>query len=320
MQENQKIEFRKVRDFGQKFNATFEFLRQEFKPLMNALLYIAGPFIVLGGIMGAYYQKNSISLMNLSLDSEEFFADDFWISAVVMIVFSFLAYIFIFATLNEYIKIYNQKNTSVQAQEVWTSVKRNLGDYFLSAIGLSFILLGIGIVMGLIAGGIIASNILFLNILLILGIFIGTFFMMVAFYISYIAFNTEKLGLFSSLGRTISILKGNWFSTLGLFIVSWLMSSLLNIIFSLPNLILTSLSVFHAATADEGVQLSLGQEIIYGFTAFIASSGGFFISIIIMLIMIFQYYNLVEQSDATGLMGRIDAIGTGGNEDDEEHY
>jgi len=320
VQENQKIEFRKVRDFGQKFNATFEFLRQEFKPLLNALLYIAGPFIVLGGIMGAYYQKNSISMMNLSLDSAEFFADDFWISAVVMIVFSFLAYIFIFATLNEYIKIYNQKNTSVQAQEVWTSVKRNLGDYFLSAIGLSFILLGIGIVMGLIAGGIIASNILFLNILLILGIFIGTFFMMVAFYISYIAFNTEKLGLFSSLGRTISILKGNWFSTLGLFIVSWLMSSLLNIIFSLPNLILTSLSVFHATTADEGVQLSLGQEIIYGFTAFIASSGGFFISIIIMLIMIFQYYNLVEQSDATGLMGRIDAIGTGGNEDDEEHY
>lgn len=287
---------------------------------MNALLYIAGPFIVLGGIMGAYYQKNSISMMNLSLDSEEFFADDFWISAVVMIAFSFLAYIFIFATLNEYIKIYNQKNTSVQAQEVWTSVKSNLGDYFLSAIGLSFILLGIGIVMGLIAAGIIASNILFLNILLILGIFIGTFFMMVAFYISYIAFNTEKLGLFSSLGRTISILKGNWFSTLGLFIVSWLMSSLLNIIFSLPNLILTSLSVFHAATADEGVQLSLGQEIIYGFTAFIASSGGFFISIIIMLIMIFQYYNLVEQSDATGLMGRINAIGTGGNEDDEEHY
>ena len=113
MQENQKIQFRKVRDFGQKFNATFEFLRQEFKPLMNALLYIAGPFIVLGGIMGAYYQKNSISMMNLSLDSEEFFADDFWISAVVMIVFSFLAYIFIFATLNEYIKIYNQKNTSV---------------------------------------------------------------------------------------------------------------------------------------------------------------------------------------------------------------
>lgn len=320
MQENQKIQFRKVRDFGQKFNATFEFLRQEFKPLMNALLYIAGPFIVLGGIMGAYYQKNSISMMNLSLDSEEFFADDFWISAVVMIVFSFLAYIFIFATLNEYIKIYNQKNTSVQAQEVWSSVKSNLGDYFLSAIGLSFILLGIGIVMGLIAAGIIASNILFLNILLILGIFIGTFFMMVAFYISYIAFNTEKLGLFSSLGRTISILKGNWFSTLGLFIVSWLMSSLLNIIFSLPNLILTSLSVFHAATADEGVQLGLGQEIIYGFTAFIASSGGFFISIIIMLIMIFQYYNLVEQSDATGLMGRINAIGTGGNEDDEEHY
>jgi len=320
VQENQKIQFRKVRDFGQKFNATFEFLRQEFKPLMNALLYIAGPFIVLGGIMGAYYQKNSISMMNLSLDSEEFFADDFWISAVVMIAFSFLAYIFIFATLNEYIKIYNQKNTSVQAQEVWSSVKSNLGDYFLSAIGLSFILLGIGIVMGLIAAGIIASNILFLNILLILGIFIGTFFMMVAFYISYIAFNTEKLGLFSSLGRTISILKGNWFSTLGLFIVSWLMSSLLNIIFSLPNLILTSLSVFHAATADEGVQLSLGQEIIYGFTAFIASSGGFFISIIIMLIMIFQYYNLVEQSDATGLMGRINAIGTGGNEDDEEHY
>ncbi len=287
---------------------------------MNALLYIAGPFIVLGGIMGAYYQKNSISIMNLSMDSEELFADDFWISAVVMLLFSFLAYVFIFATLNEYVKIYNHTKTSAPAQEVWTSVKSNLSNYFLSAVGLTFVFLGVAFGFGLIAAGIIATNVLFLNVTLFIAIIFGTLFLTVVMYISYITFNTEGNGLFSSIGRTLNILKDNWFSTLGLFIVAWLMSSLLNIVFSLPNLILTSLSVFHAATADEEVVLSLGQELIYGFTAFISSTGGFFISLITMLIMVFHYYSLVEQSDAPGLMGRIDSLGTGGNEDEDEDF
>ena len=40
--------------------------------------------------------------------------------------------------------------------------------------------------------------------------------------------------------------------------------------------------------------------------------------------MIFQYYNLVERRDATGLMGRIDQIGAeteaGTEEDNDESF
>lgn len=315
-----KIQFRQVRDFGQKFNSTFEFLRQEFKPLMNAVLYIAGPFIVLGGIMGAYYQKNSLSLMDFSTLSEEVLSDDFWISAVVMILFSFLAYFFIFATLNEYVKSYEKSHTSVRSQEVWTNVKENLGRYFISAFGLSVISLGISMVGGLFAAAVISTNVLFLNFILFLGILFGVFFLIVTFYIAYIAYNSENLGLFSSINRTITILRGNWFKTLGLFIIGSFMTSLLNMIFSLPNLILTSIGIWHSIDSQEGVQLSLWEEIFLGFTAFISSTGGFFISIIMMLIMVFQYYSLVEKNDASGLMSRIDAIGTKADEADEEHY
>jgi len=103
--EQKKIEFRKTRDFGQKFNATFEFLRQELKPLFKGIFYIAGPFIAIAAIIGSYYQKYSLSLLNLSFENpEELFANEFGISSVALLLSSILAYIIIFAdAMNEVI-------------------------------------------------------------------------------------------------------------------------------------------------------------------------------------------------------------------------
>ena len=320
MSEQKTIEFKKTRDFGQKFNVTFEFLRQEFKPLLNAILFISGPPIVLGSIMGAYYQKNSLSLMDFASFSEGVLQDDFLISAIVMLIFSYVAYIFIFATINEYILEYSRSGTNVRTQDVWTQVKANLTRYIGSALGLSVFTIALLVIVSLFAAAIIAANVLFLNFLLFIAFLLGIFFMFVFIYIAYIVINCEEVGLLSAINRTVTLLRGNWFATIGLFIVGSLMVSLLNIVFTLPNAILTSLGLLHSIENPDAMQLSLSRELLHGFTAFIASAGGFFMTVIIMLLMIFQYYHLAEKLDASGLLDRIGSLGETRNDDDEEHY
>jgi hypothetical protein len=173
---------------------------------------------------------------------------------------------------------------------------------------------------GFIAAGVISLNVFLLNTVLVIGFIIGIFFLTVCVYLTLIAYNTERTGLFGSINFTISLLKGNLWRTLGLFIVSWFMVSIVSMVFTIPNIILTSIGVWHSVQEKEAVQLDFGEEVLYALTSFISSAGGFFMAIIIMLIMIFQYYNLVEKRDASGLMERIQSMGSGPNEDEDEEY
>src|SRR5690349_2406072 len=57
----QFIEFAKTRDFSNKMNATFEFVKQNFKSLGRAMLYIVGPpaliaSLLIGSLMGDYFR------------------------------------------------------------------------------------------------------------------------------------------------------------------------------------------------------------------------------------------------------------------------
>ena len=52
----EKIIFQKKRDFGDKLNASFEFIRQNFKSLITAIFKIVGiPLILLGVVGGVFY-------------------------------------------------------------------------------------------------------------------------------------------------------------------------------------------------------------------------------------------------------------------------
>jgi ACR3 family arsenite efflux pump ArsB len=62
-----KIELRKVRDFGGLLNVTFDFIKQNFKLLFKSNLLIAAPFILLAGVFMGIYQS---SLFNFSTNPD----------------------------------------------------------------------------------------------------------------------------------------------------------------------------------------------------------------------------------------------------------
>lgn len=322
--ERPNIEFRKRRDFGQKFNATFEFIRQEFKPLITAIIYIAGPIIAITAIISSYFQRWSLSLMDFTFENpEEFFSDDLWSSVLGLTIFSALTYIFLFAVLNEYVKNYIQTgNHSIETPALWSSVRSNLGDYALSIIVYVIIMFGFLVAISVTLGLIISSESVLLTVLAVIGFLILLFMTLCVLYLAPIVYNSEKTkeNVFSSIGRTVELLRGKWLSTLALLIISSLIASVASFIFAIPNYILTGVGVVHSLKEADTVSLSFTQNLAYGITSFIASAGQYLLTIIPIIAVIFQYYNLVERRDASGLMDRIDQMGAGKAEDADESF
>ena len=52
----EKIELRKARDFGQLFNDSIAFLRINFKSFFGSVIFLAGPFVMLTGLMAGFLQ------------------------------------------------------------------------------------------------------------------------------------------------------------------------------------------------------------------------------------------------------------------------
>ena len=71
------------RDFGDKINATFSFVSQNFKTLFLSLIYFAGPLGLIGGIANGIVQSSMLGLVsqgvkkNRGTSSGDIFADSF---------------------------------------------------------------------------------------------------------------------------------------------------------------------------------------------------------------------------------------------------
>jgi len=292
--------------------------------LFKGIFYIAGPFIAIAAIIGSYYQKYSLSLLNLSFENpEELFANEFGISAAALLLSSILAYIIIFAVVTEYVKGYiHSGNATIEFDNLWLSVKKNLMVYAGSTLGYFVILMMLAVVGSFIIVGMVSMDNLLINFIVFIGLFFLIFFAIVLFYLTLIAFNVERPPFLSAINRTILLLRGNWWNTIGLFIIAWILVAIVNMVFALPNSIITMIGVWHGVQENESIDLSFTQELIFGITSFIASAGGYFLSVILILILIFQYFNLVEKKDATGLMHRIHEMGSSKDrvKDDEEDF
>ncbi len=55
------IEFHRTRDFSRKLNATFEFVKQNFKPLGKSILFIAGPPVLVASLVGGSFMSEFMS-------------------------------------------------------------------------------------------------------------------------------------------------------------------------------------------------------------------------------------------------------------------
>ena len=133
------------RDFGQKVNAVFEFLKLNFVPLMTAMLYITGPAAIIAGMALGVYQSSMLSVLGVTETTSggnPFLGNIFSTLTPAYFIYIFLfiiASIFASLTVYGYVLEYEERGgnvPSITPLDVWGRVKENI----LSYIGYSILL------------------------------------------------------------------------------------------------------------------------------------------------------------------------------------
>ncbi|MBW7841408.1 MAG: hypothetical protein H3C40_01640 [Ignavibacterium sp.] len=296
-----KIEFMRYRDFGQILNSTFEFIRQNFLPLLKSLIFIVGPFLLITGILLGFYQKSVLTIFNITSFSQT------GIIALLLIILIFLVTQMMLTTVYSFILIYLSKTefTPISIEEIWDSVKQNFYKvlglnaviFFLFLIYLTIFLL----IIVAVSGGTSGSG---LGIFLFFILFILLVFIMVKMCLAYMIMLYERTGIWASIQRSFYLTKNKWWFSFGLIFVLSLIQSLMGFIFQIPQYIIMVTTMFNSL---DGSGVSGVTEILIMLTSIIAAFQYLLFSLIIIALA-FLYFSLVEQKEGKGLIERIESI------------
>ena len=296
------IQLFQQRDFGNKINATFQYVTENFRSLALTMLYIVGPVALVAGIASGIMQSNILNLAQVSRDPDAANDPTFIFQAfrsilsptfALTIVFSLLAVLAVSLVTYAHMKVYARKTGQGQAlvsssqsgpvdisvAEVWAEVQPLIGRAIL-----------IGVLSGIVA---FVATLFFI----IPGIYVG-----VVLSLALVVTCFEGTDFGQTWNRCFVLIRDKWWSTLGLLIVMGLISGLIGIVFTLPAGIINFLVGAKLVPGVTNIWVVLGNVI--------ATVGSTLLRSLIYIAIGFQYTNLVERQEGRGLMSAIDSIGT----------
>jgi hypothetical protein len=317
------IYYHRSRDFGRKLNATFEFIKQNFKSLIKCLFVIVAPSTLMAGVVFG----NVID--DLQMQNQNQFWTDNTSHVFMMMGQMILAFILLIvsavlsvATLHNYVILYEEKQTNkISVTEVWDRVKSTFFKYVLASI-IYVVLMGAMYLILIVPSFLFASVHPGLMIFFVFGIMFAMVYLLIASSLSFFLISYEKLNFFEALTRSIKLTYGKWWSTFGVLLVLQIIAGFASYIFLIPFYIVVFLSSMHGADFES---LTENLPIIMSIFLTLYLVAQMILSILPQLGLVFQYFNLVEMKEAKGLMSRIDTLGsypTASNQstDSEETY
>lgn len=281
-QTSQKINLREERDFGEKLNATFTFIKQNFKPLAKSILLYVSPVAILAGIFSGIYQSRLFQQLNgegpySNVGEFTVFSQVTSLNQLISIFFAILAYVVVALTIYGFMAAYMDEEGEVRPAAVWDHIKRNIiqATYSSIVIGLvcilSIFLFGLGI------------------------------YLMVVLSLFLVVMVREETGFVDTIERCFYLIKGNWWATLGLMIVAGIIQTVIGWLAAIPLGAVMILRGLLVPGAESDALLIISNTITTLLTTFTYC--------ISVLAIGFQYFNLVEEKDGVGLMEQVELIG-----------
>ncbi len=274
------------RDFGAKINATFTFIKQEFKPLFTVVVYLVLPLGLIVGTVYGIFNSSLYASMNNSFNTGEdaytsstaqFLALFSGLGILTMLLF-FVSYVFLFSVVISYLKLYKEGKRNIQPSDVWSEAFKHLPTLFVLFVVNYFLTIAACIA------------------LIIPGIYVGVTLTLSSFILVF-----EGGGLGQAITGSFALIKGKWWSTFGLVIVLGFICSILGMAFSIPNTIYTTGLLF----SPENNSTLLAS--VFGAIYF---AGIYLVYVILIVGVGFQYFNLYERKYAGKLHDDIQSIGT----------
>ena len=300
------IQLRQERDFGQKINATFQFVGQNFKTLFVHLLYTVVPFALIGGICQAIFQANIQKMVRDVTTGGDFdpsnpagsmiqlystmmssmFSSPY---ALLSIVFSFLTGIMMVCTVYGYMVAYEDSNEDpISLNTILSHTKKNIIPVLLTTI-----------ICGLLS---VVGFILFI---------IPGFYLVVTFSLASVIVVREGKSVGAAISRSFQLIKDKWWSTFGLVVIMTLCIAFMGMAVALPLGIVQGLESYKSVQSGEPSLLLIAVSAI-------TQAFSNLMSALLYVAIGFQYYNLVEKKDGVGLQQQISQIGQTGTKNNEE--
>ncbi len=317
-----RIDFRRVRDFGEILNVSFLFIRQHFKPMMLGMLFIAGPFVLVGSV---------IPVMMLTRFSSPASESDSWLvglgaSTLVNMAASIVGSVMAAGVIYEYILIYFHRkggDQAIQTADIWQAIRRDFWRIFGSMTGLA-IMLGVTIIgMFLVSGLLGASLGVGAIVILFFGAMAASVYLLVPVTLVVIISLYERISFFDALHRAFYLVKGYWWQTFGLIFICIIIQFSVVLCCTIPFSIIgvsTQLFTQMGSSMEQTVTYAIAFTIVL--TLVIALSYCLFLTV-----SAFQYFSLVERKESVGLREKIESMGrevpAGSRDfyaDEEEHY
>ena len=306
------IVFQQARDFSQKLNVTFEFIRQNFKPLVRSLLFIAGPVILAGSLLsGSLYAGYFNSITAMRTNPNSFF--DFigsvntWAQGGAALIFLFVSGAVIIAVVYSYMNEYHERQSNcIEVDAVWSRVRQSFFRYLSTLFFFLMFLAGYAIIVTTVFGVVRLSVVL--GILLGIVAFIFVIYSIVPLTMVFAARAFENLNFAQAAVRCFALAKGKWWSTFGLIFIASMVQSMMASVFFIPwyiNFIITSLHSLEGSAAQNPSLISQLINNVFIVLYFVAS---FILYAIPLIAIAFQYFNLIELKESRGLMSRIESM------------
>lgn len=319
MRTQEKINFRQDRDFGETFGVSIRFLKQNFKPFMACLLAIAGPFLLISAMAGAYYQSSALTAYSFTNPRPFDIFNRLGWPYVIFILAAIVGNLSLVATVNGYLIEYQEKGPgNVTVAGVTQVVIRNIGGVLATFfVMFLLIILAIVVVGGIMIG--IGSAVPFFAVLLAFALIIGMIILFPPFMwqlsAMYLIKMQEGRGVMESFGRTREVMRDNFWWTWVIVICSSLAIGIISFVFTIPQAAYQMVLMFsHLRGGDQETSIPfLVVSTVCTYCATQLYSG-------LYVINAFHYYSLAEKHDGTGLMERINEIGTTTTPDVDQHY
>lgn len=319
----EKIYYKKVRDLGKIFSATFGFIKQNFKTLYGSLLFFAGPFFLIGATVSAYMFGSSIGFSKIIQGGglTSYYADIIGTYIVTMMIYMIGLAVYN-VVLNRNI-LENEKLTTAEPLTIkhstvnfWPDFWRILVNTLLLAlvmiVSLAIIVLAFGGIFALMGSGGSTGAVVMIAIgiilMLVFFVIVGPILMFVPLASLFVC-QRDSINIFPSIGKVLGYMKNNFWNTWVVSMVGFLTYSVMAGIAQIPIVIISMITAFSRVKSTVGYGLEDDSTpLLLVIVTVISSLLSYGIMVIYHLIIVYQYTSLEEKKEGQSIIERINQI------------
>jgi len=308
-----RLELHKTRDFGEVFGDATGFLKTHWKGIGRSLVVIVVPLYTIASIFFSIFSIRMVDAMTNRFTRDEP-GTGFGVVTVIAVLLFVVAYLLAIGAVFAYIKVYSTKgeDEKIEPREVWKALAQKLAKIILFSLGYGIIgIIGFALISGILSA---LGPVIMIPFLVILYVI---FFALVLSYLSVLmpVIFFENEGFFETLYRCFAIVKGNFWVTLGINFIAYLIVYFLTygvaILFFLP--VSLSMSSFNEFSNGFLKIIFVVAFIVIPLISFLAQA--YYYTVVTM-----HYFNLLEKTNYIGLKQRIENIGQNRETQVEEEF